>query len=205
MRRRGPFEVMDWQQVQAHLEQGAYREVAERAVLGRRPWIFPTDSEYAGWQRLISDVLGESAVEMRIVGSAATGFSLNPLKAGRPFRSLGAADASSDIDFALISSALFEGGWNEVLRVDREVGHGRSEHAQRMRRNVYNGFLSENWVPPRTISAQWLLRIKTAVGSVRPFRGYPLAFRAYRRIDDLHAYHVHSLKQLHDALSNSQG
>lgn len=195
---------MDWLEIQKRLAQRAYREVADQAVLNRRPWIFATDGDYAVWQQLISTVLAEATVDIKIVGSAATGFSLHPEKAGRPFRALNGPEKSSDIDVALVNAKLFEGAWDAVIASDRQVSLGGSKDTQRMRRNVYNGFLASHWVPQRTSAAQWLLRIQAAIGRIPPFRGYPLRFRAYRRLVDVYAYHTLSLQQLHSALTTSQ-
>lgn len=195
---------MNWQEVQTQLAKRAYREIADQAVINRRPWIFETDTDYTVWKKFIGDVLGEATVEIKIVGSAATGFSLHPEKAGRPFRALNGPQKSSDIDIALISGELFGAAWDAVIESDRQVSFGGSEEPQRMRRNIYNGFLASHWVPQRTSPAQWLLRIQAAIGRAPPFRGYPLRFRAYRRLVDVHAYHTLSLQQLHSAISASQ-
>jgi hypothetical protein len=188
---------MDWAEVCRQLDQHAYREVADRAILNRRPWIFASDGDYGAWQALIRDVLGAEAVEIRIVGSAATGFSLSPLKPGRPFRALGGRADNSDIDLAVISPQLFEGSWNALITYDREIGFGGSDDANRMRMGVYNGFITSRAIPRSTPASRWFTKISAAVNRVPPFRGYPLRFRAYRRMDDLRAYHVHSLRQLH--------
>lgn len=194
---------MNWQLIQERLAQRGYREVADKAVLNRRPWMFGTDNDYDTWKAFIKTVLGDATVEIKIVGSAATGFSLHPDKAGRPFRALGGPEKSSDIDIAIVDARLFKVAWDAVVEADRLISFGGSEDAKRMRRNVYNGFLASRWVPDRTSAAQWLLRIEAAINRAPPFRGYPLRFRAYRRLVDLYAYHTLSLRQLHSTLSVS--
>src|SRR5579864_7616044 len=84
-------------------------EFVEREIIDRRrPWIFDADEDHQAWRASVAGELGLGPDSIYIVGSAATGFSLSPLKPGRPFRQLGGADEqTSDIDIALIDSSLF--------------------------------------------------------------------------------------------------
>lgn len=194
---------MNWNDVKSRLSSGAYSEIFERAIVGRRPWIFESDAQFQDWRKGLDSLTKKAVVEVKIVGSAATGFTLSPLKEpGRPFRKISSwNDETSDIDLALIGNRLFEQGWDAILDIDRASSLGGSESAKRTRLNIYNGFAAFKALPRGSSAAQWILGIQSLLARTPPLRGYPLRFRVYRRMADLRAYHVWSLKKLHAKLS----
>src|SRR6266536_3199528 len=83
-------------------------QIVDREILVSRPWIFDADTSYTTWRSSVAKELSLGPDHVLIVGSAATGFSLSPLKAGRPFRPLPGVDGrTSDIDIALVAPNLF--------------------------------------------------------------------------------------------------
>ncbi len=188
---------MNWNNVRELLGVQPHSEIVDALIINRRPWIFESDEDYADWQGFLQEVLGNANVKLMIVGSAATGFSLSPLKPGRPFRAIGLRGGSSDIDIAVLDSTLFEHSWNALIDHDRAKGFGGSEDAHRLRVGVYNGFVAANRIPRATTASQALAQIRTTLNRKPPLRGYPLSFRIYRRLVDLRAYQTRSLNQLH--------
>lgn len=90
-------------------------EFVDREVLGRCPWIFETVETYRAWQASVASEVAVGSEDVCIVGSAATGYSLSPLKPGRAFRRLSASgEQTSDIDIALIAPNLFMVAWEAV-------------------------------------------------------------------------------------------
>src|SRR5687767_8851196 len=74
-------------------------------VLERIPWIFAGDATaFEAWRVEAAAAAGLDARSLHIVGSAATGYSLSPLKPGRPFRSVAGRGNPSDIDIAIVDA-----------------------------------------------------------------------------------------------------
>jgi len=178
-------------------------EFVQNEILNRRPWIFDTDEAYRSWRASVSDELGTEPDRVRIVGSAATGFSLSPLKPGRPFRQLpGVHGRTSDIDIALVDTNLFFTAWDVILFYDRGRRLSSSMEARaRIRLDVYWGLVGHLSLPRNTEPARRVLTVMTVAGRVPPLRGYPIRCRVYRRIEDLLAYHIDSLRQLRKELA----
>jgi hypothetical protein len=182
-------------------------EFVDRQILRRRPWIFEVDETYDAWRGLVAAALQVGSDAIRIVGSAATGFSLSPLKPGRPFRTVRSYGAPpSDIDVALIDPDLFSLAWNAVVVLDRARGLGGTDDSRnKIRVDVYWGLVAQANVPPNTNPARRLLTGMAVAGRSPPLRGHRVRCRVYRRIEDLRAYHVASLRLLRLELSDAQG
>lgn len=184
---------------------GRYADVefVDQEIFARRPWIFAEDEAYSAWQASVATELALGPKSIRIVGSAATGFSLSPLKPGRPFRT--APDAfgrTSDIDIALIDPNLFAEAWNTIVSFDRVRGLGKmGEDLKKIRVDVYWGLVAQYSVPRNTNPARKFSTAIMVIGRRPPLRGYVVRCRVYRRIEDLRAYHVSSLRQLRAELT----
>jgi predicted nucleotidyltransferase len=182
-------------------------EFVEKNLLSRVPWIFSEDEvAYREWRDAVAREAKVSADGIYIVGSAATGYSLSPLKPGRGFRVLAAnRTSSSDVDVAVVDPLLFEGAWETIVRLDRIRGLGRPlskgvESARidrdRMRLNVYWGTISQVYAVLGTTTSRILRSLKAATTRRAPFVGYEINVRIYRRRLDLQSYHEQSLKNL---------
>jgi hypothetical protein len=179
------------------LESQTNEEFVEREFFSRRPWIFPTDEEHSRWGAAIAGVLNVEVQDVRVVGSAATGYSLSPLKAGRSFRRQGSIGIASDIDVALMSDVLFEEAWNTILILDRRHGLRMStEERTKIRVDVYWGVVAQRSLPANSDPARRVLTAMSVATRVPPIRGHIVRCRIYRRAEDLRAYHVDSLRKL---------
>ena len=138
-----------------------------------------------------------------IVGSAATGFSLSPLKPGRSFRQLPSASGqTSDIDVALVDTKLFSTAWDTIISLDRSGRLGvRGDAKSKIRLDVYWGLVGQYSVPHNTDAARRIRSAMTVAARVPPLRGYPVRCRVYRRVEDLRSYHTDSLRQLRRELT----
>lgn len=181
-------------------------EFTDGQLLGRRPWIFDADEAYHAWRRSVAGALSIEPSAVCIVGSAATGFSLSPRKAGRPFLRAHSLNAvASDIDIALVDPNLFAMAWDTIVRFDRELRlRGTDEGRNRIRMNVYWGLVGQQTLPQNTEPARRLLTAMSVAGRQPPLRGYRLQSRLYRRIEDLRAYHIKSLRQLRAQLATDR-
>jgi hypothetical protein len=176
-------------------------EFVDTELLNRRPWIFADDAEHDRWRKSVADVLNASARHICIVGSAATGYSLSPLKAGRSFRDLTNSRAS-DIDLAIVNEPLFEEAWNTIVALDRRIAlRLPAPERDKMRTDVYWGLVAQRALPGNTDTARRLLLATARAGIAPPIRGYQIRCRIYRREEDLRAYHIVSLRSLRAELS----
>ena len=172
-------------------------EFVDAELLNRRPWIFEADAEYHSWCKSVADALKIEKEHIHIVGSAATGYSLSPLKPGRPFRRLGSSQRASDIDLAITSEDLFEESWNTIVSFDRRHSLEMArEEREKMRTDIYWGLVGQRSLPTNTHSARRILTALSIATRTPPIRGHVVRCRIYRRKDDLRAYHVNSLRQL---------
>jgi len=178
-------------------------EFVDAQLPDRRPWIFNGDAQYEGWRSRVSDALGVQEQDLIIVGSAATGYSLSPLKPGRPFRhAVAPSGSASDIDIAIIDSDLFIMAWNEILRRDRMRTLGGTEDSRdKIRFDIYHGGIGQQTLPRNTEPARAVRSAMAIAGRSPPLRGYQLRSRVYRRMEDLRSYHISSLRQLRAQLA----
>lgn len=190
-------------QLKTLLDTCPFADFVDKHILNRRPWIFGSDQEYSQWKQDIRKALGPIADQVTIVGSAATGYSLSPLKICRPFRQLDVKSQDvSDIDFAVIDSKIFEDAWGTIVELDRS-GRYRvaDEDKQKIRSDVYWGYISGSVLPRGTTAATRVLEIRSTLGRHPPLRGYKINCRVYRRRVDLSGYHVSSVRRAKAALA----
>ena len=185
------------------LAQQPDREFVDRQLLEQRPWIFPTDQAYDAWRVAVTSSINLSRDSIRIVGSAALGFSLSPLKPGRPFRtSVSASALASDVDIAFVDWKLFGDAWDAIVDADRGQSlRVDNSEKHKLRLDVYWGVVADFSVPANTNPSRLLRTALSEAGRTAPIRGHPVHCRIYRRIDDLRAYHISSLRNLRKSLS----
>jgi hypothetical protein len=178
-------------------------EFVDREVLGRCPWIFDNGEVYRAWQASVAREVAVGPEDVRIVGSAATGYSLSPLKPGRAFRRIKAnGGKTSDIDIALIAPSLFMVAWETIVYFDRGRRLGTEyETLSKIRLDIYWGLVAQRSLPLNTDPARSVKGAMNVAGRTPPLRGYPIKCRIYRRAEDLRAYHINSLRQLRQELS----
>ncbi len=191
------------------------REFVEANLLSRTPWIFQGNvTLFHNWRQAAARAAGINDDDIYLVGSAATGYSLSPLKLGKVFRHAKPGERyPSDLDIAIVNPGLFVTAWNILLRFDR-VGSLRKliretqnfsleelhTDIQQMRWNVYWGAISDQHVVSNTNVARVLRSLFSATTRTQPFIGHGPKARIYRRREDLVGYHEQSLQQTKEAL-----
>jgi hypothetical protein len=183
------------------------RDFVEDQLLSRVPWIFSADPDaFSRWRQTAAPEAGLEPEAVFLVGSAATGYSLSPRKAGRPFRPIGPSAAASDIDMAIVDATMFEAVWNNIVGNDRKRALRRAgDYIARMRLDVYWGTISHSDALPGTDSAGRIRLLFAATTRQEPFVGHRVHARVYRRREDLVAYHEQSLRALLTILKTSEG
>lgn len=187
------------------LDSATDAQIATR-MLTRTPWIFSGDlAAFALWRAAVAEEAACTPEGVYVVGSSVFGYSLSPLKAGRDFRRGGRPGDRSDIDVVIVSDVLFDDAWNALRIGDANRSlHGTRETRDRLRTDVYWGFVGNTNVPAGTGPARMLRGAMAATTARPPFRGHTAKARVYRRHDDVIDYHVQSLRSLRKELAVSR-
>ncbi len=180
-----------------YLRSRSTEEIVDRLV-SDVPWFFRRDPDaYEDWRQALAQDMPYSPSDVHIVGSAATGFSLNPEKPGRLFKEASHPRGPSDFDVAVVCSSLFVQAWELIVAYDRLGKLGFSIDIRALtRRGVYWGHINPRTIPLGTTPSR-LFRAISAIGSRHPrTKGHPVRIRIYRQRGDLRGYQVNSLNGL---------
>lgn len=172
--------------------------VASLWVMEGVPYIFGDDKEaYANWRELISDGIGVDSSEIQIIGSAATGISLNPHKNYRAFCS------TSDVDIAIISEHFFNVSWRFLRGLGPRL-HSFPPSAKQSVHNhvskyIYWGTIATDRLLGYLPFGHGWLEVFEEAAKKPPVDGRPISARIYKDFDSLRSYHVRNLKFLRDS------
>jgi hypothetical protein len=164
----------------------------ELHVFDRIPAIFESGrSQYVAWKRVLGEGIEVDPACITIVGSAATGTSLNPAKNFKPF------DNASDIDVAVVSNYHFTTSWRYLrmngdrrLKVDMRTRIAWDEHVKRY---IYWGTIAtDRLLGILPFGLQWL-NATTKMGSTQPTAGRTVNLRIYADYESLRAYQLQSV------------
>lgn len=201
----------------------ALEAFADAEIMSGLPFIFANEGQLADFQAHVANALGEEGVaqNVRIVGSARTGFSLDPDRFPVPFRE------ASDIDIVVVHTNLFDEIWRTMLTWDYLTIRNRSYQEQQWlssrhyevwsgwydppgwhfqeRRGIELSFPDE-LKPLRDFAHTWF----SAFRSLSRYKGHPeisrhkISARLYRTRNHANMYHVSGLRALRRRLSAEQ-
>lgn len=177
--------------------------VVQRWVIDRTPHVFSEDqAKYVDWKSDLAEIIGVDGRAITLIGSASTGFSLNPHNNYRTFND------ESDVDIAIISARHFELAWHAIRNLGA-LRHGLS-HLQRASledhrsRLIYWGtFDTKHLLPKLPFGKQWFEAFEKMT-SVSPTHDRDINARIYRDFESLSAYHVNNLNILREAQLRSK-
>lgn len=185
-------------------------DVARDNVFGGTPYYFRSaHSDYDLLRRLLAEGLSLSEESMTIVGSAKTGFSLDPKNPFIPLHS------ESDIDVLIVDAEMFDEFWYSLLEwaypLQGKMGLNDRDWWYAHKNNISLGYANPGLRIPRSPALPQLVqpirdlynRWKTAflsLGRYRPFLGVNIDGRLYRTWNHAIAYHVDGLRQIRDLL-----
>jgi len=149
-----------------------------------------------------------------IVGSAKTGFSLDPGSFPRPF------GVGSDVDVVVVDEALFDAYWGICLRYyypRRTVRLPKPDYdwLQQRKKDVFWGRFEPHYMryeglsflevlrPLRDLSTAWFNAFRS-LSTYWQFRGMDVKGRLYRTWDHALAYHADGLRQIKESLQNEE-
>jgi hypothetical protein len=168
--------------------------VASEFILDRLPHVFGSREVHLGWKEGLAATLGVDPCELIVVGSAATGVSLNPNKSSfKPF------DSKSDVDVAVISYRHFDSAWEWM----RRLGSGRfklplpaqTAFQEHVTRHVFYGVIATDkilaWLP---FGSDWMPGLALPL-IVDPVSGRDVNVRLYRDFSALRNYQLIGLRK----------
>jgi predicted nucleotidyltransferase len=162
------------------------------------PAVFGSDRAiFVAWKRDLAAKIEVDPACITIVGSAATGASLNPSKNFKLF------DDASDIDVAIVSPHHFAIAWRYLrmngarrLRVDYRTRIAWDEHVNRY---IYWGTIAtDRLLGVLPFGLQWL-KATSEMGQVLPTQGRSVNLRIYADFDSLRAYHEQGIRSLRNS------
>lgn len=164
----------------------ALETFAETEIMTGRPLIFSSDEDTTRFQEYVATALGIAAAapDVLIVGSARTGFSLDPDRYFQPFQE------TSDIDVAVVHAGLFDEAWRTMLAWDYLTIRNRSQPERRWLYQRY-GEVWSGWHNP----GRWKFSERGGVElsfpeALKPMREF--AFRWFSAFRSLSRYKHHA-------------
>lgn len=188
-------------------------------ILKGPPYVFRKDAVALDVLRShLAGRLSISKSSILVIGSAKTGFSLNPQNYPRPFGD------TSDIDVVVIDEALFDQAWGTLLKWNyprRIVPLGRVDGtwASMRRKDVYWGWFTPHTIqfegisspevlhPLRDLSTRWF----DAFRSLAEYTHHPelarrdVSGRLYRSLNHVALYHEEGLRLLRLSVQRRRG
>lgn len=167
--------------------------VVSKWILEKVPYIFKDNhTHYISTKLEISHLLNIDSCSIIFVGSACTGFSLNPIKGFKKYND------SSDIDIALISHYYFDVAWHTLRNIDLlkqtpETASSIKEHRERL---IYWGTIATDKILGlMPFGRDWLNAISKIQNNC--FLGdRDIKFRLYRNHESLRAYHINNINRI---------
>ena len=168
------------------------------------PTIFENQQEsFNRFRTVVAKDLGVSRTDVTVVGSARTGFSLNPQ------RFLGEFNSYSDIDVLIVSDYLFDQSWMDILTKRLTTVRTSGDVLDNLDAHRTKGYIYNGWI--------WPDRIWTALtmGSVwfdlfnrlprqTNIRSHQFHGRLYRTWDHALYYHRRGLLAARQAIVASE-
>jgi hypothetical protein len=187
----------------ALLEELEEAESLERLVSHRLiecvPSLFQEDrASYIEWKTDVAERLDVDPYGVIVVGSSATGVSLNPNRNFKEF------DETSDVDVAVVSGRYFEGAWwflrnigATALTLEGSAKRAIRDHAPR---DVFRGFIATDQILAHLpFGAQWVKAL-ASLESQSPLDGRTLNVRLYRDVESLREYQLSSFTKARERL-----
>lgn len=151
-------------------------------------------SDYIEWKTKLADGLEVDVNNLRIVGSAGIGFSLNPNKDWKEFHE------ESDIDVAIISPYHFEESWRFMRRLGPKIfgmpHEARISIRAHVEKYIYWGTIAtDQFLQYLPFGRSWSLALANA-GKHPLIGGREVNARVYRDYDALTGYTVNRLRNV---------
>ncbi|HCI2610032.1 hypothetical protein ACLHTC_26470 [Pseudomonas aeruginosa] len=188
-------------------EPSALKEFCQRKVLHGTPIVFKDrEDDYYHFKKLIADQFNIDHHEIYITGSAKLGFS--PIK-GKKF------DLDSDIDIAIISTALFENIMSMIYDYQSELRRNRRSVTEK-ELQTYHSFLEYTaigWIRPDKLPTsfqtgklreKWFDFFNSISYGKSSAGNYKISAGAFKSYKHLELYTIAGMKELQIAKSTER-
>jgi predicted nucleotidyltransferase len=167
---------------------------ASTHLLDRVPFVFNDNWElYRAWRRKLSRLIEVDPLNIKIIGSAGIGFSLNPNKDFKAF------SHESDIDVAVISEHHFAISWRALrtLKLPDARNYKDREAIKEHRTNhIYWGTIATDRVLHYLPFVRPWTEALAAMAGESPTEEREIKIRLYRDYEALRSYHMSGLETL---------
>lgn len=179
--------------------------ILENHVLTGLPYHFCDNPElYEEMVSVLAHDLNVDEEDIRVVGSARIGFSLAPPRFGQPF------DAFSDIDVIVVSPALFDPSWVDIV-TNRHLRWSRlrPKTQERLKAHQSHHYIYQGWIYPMSVSEalgigeQWFNAFN-GLSKIPELSNRNVNARLYRSWDHARYYHRRGLRQIKRNLEGQQ-
>ena len=177
-------------------------DYVSQRLIDRVPAIFGEDrSSYIAWKKKLAQGLKVDPYGVILVGSACTGYSLNPNKNFREFHD------RSDLDVAVVSDRHFDEAWR-FLRDIRGTTHKLSQPAQRAVNShrsghVFDGVIATDaFVEHLPFGKDWV-PVLEAMTLEEPANGRAVKVRLYRDLFALRSYQMRGVSDARTRIAES--
>ena len=149
---------------------------------------------YGSFRARLGAALGCGQDDVKLVGSAKLGFSLDPYNYGQPF------SIRSDLDVVIVNAAMFDGAWIELVKAGpttKALSPGVQGYFQEHRKNnVFWGYMEPaNLRGAVTCYRVWFPAFQN-VGFMPEILGRVVEGRLYRTWDHAIQYHVAGARKI---------
>lgn len=124
--------------------------IIEKYVLHNIPFFFKNNMDtFFDIKKIIADHFRVPITNIYLVGSAQFGFSLNPSKEYKNFREADNEEKNikaSDLDFAIISTKLFDEIWDELY--DFRINNIPHDEDDKKKFKMFKDYLFKGWIRP---------------------------------------------------------
>lgn len=166
--------------------------VASKWLLDKTPHIFHGKRTlYIEWKEIFAKKIGVDGHAISIVGSASTGFSLNPSKKYRHF------NENSDVDVAIISNHYFEISWHHLRNLGSKLyrlpPNQKAAVYDHVHRLIYWGTIATDKILPLFPYGRQWFNILTDMAFISPTTDREINIRIYKDFESLRAYQINNL------------
>ncbi|RWB78333.1 MAG: hypothetical protein EOQ50_00480 [Mesorhizobium sp.] len=182
------------QEFKAAILKDGVEAAASTHLMDRIPFVFKNDwGLYRNWKRKLGKLIEVDPLNITIIGSGCTGFSLNPYKGFRAFSS------QSDIDVAVVSDYHFTLSWRALRSIKLpDVRSARDREAILAHRSnyIYWGCIATDRVLRYLPFVRQWTEATSAMAGERPTEERDVKIRLYRDYDALRSYHMNGLETI---------
>jgi hypothetical protein len=177
-------------------------EVVHKHILTGTPAVLSVD-DYFLLRNRVANTLGVQPVEVVLVGSCRTGFTIvDKSTEDRPRYS--PVRSGSDLDIAIVSARLFDNFWQDVLNYsDTDRAFAGTPEAGVFKECLFGGWIDPRGLPPsrQLARAQSCFQLFRQITQDRQYGNRRASGRVYRTWEQLAAYQRRAVDQCKRELS----